>query len=358
MVAVVLVHVLAVLRPLDVLFPVDAWTIGRHLLQGDIPYRDFQFEYPPLSLAAFVLPGLVPRGLANHMLALQAVTVELLAVASIRRQPGALRRYAVLSVLVFPLLAGGIDALPMAALAASTALLADGRPGGMGRRRRGGDGQGHPRVGWAWCRRHLAVAAALLAVTGAVLLAPLALGTHANDDWVTYNLNRGVEIGSVAATTTWLAHTAEGEPSTFEYRFKANEIAGAAGAATAWMVIGGIAMAWLVWRSPGRDSWALALLAVDVFLVLSKVLSPQYIAWTAPLAAVVGGRTFRLHLLMAGLTVAAFAAGHHQAVALAILAARNTGLVATAASGLWGLRRPVPQAPQAAAPRRQLVLAR
>ena len=38
----------------------------------------------------------------------------------------AVGRYALLSLLMFPFLAGGIDAVPMAALAASTALLADG----------------------------------------------------------------------------------------------------------------------------------------------------------------------------------------------------------------------------------------
>lgn len=349
LVAAVLIHVLAVLRPLDVLFPVDAWTIGQRLLDGDLPYRDFQFEYPPLSAVAFVLPGLVPRGWASHVLALQAVALEAVAILFIRRQPGALRRYGLLSILVFPFLAGGLDSLPMAALAASTALLAAGRPAGWVVAALGGMAKIVPVVAWSWCRHHLAVAGAMLVVTAGMLLAPLALSRHDNHDWVSYNLNRGVEVESVAATTTWVANGITGTPSTFAYRFKAYEIAGASGAAAAWMVAGGLAMACLVCRSRGRDAWWLALLAVDIFLVACKVLSPQYLAWTAPLAAVVGGRVFRLHLLMIGLTVAAYALVPGQAAVLAVIAVRNVVLVGTVGWGLWQLRRPVTPPPAASA---------
>ena len=351
--AVVLMHVLAVVRPVDVLFPVDAWTIGQRILHGDVPYRDFQFEYPPLSLAAFVLPGLVPRGLANHVLALQALALEVVAVLFIRRRPGAIGRYALFSFLMFPFLAGGIDAFPMAALAASTALLAAGRPAGWAVAALGGMVKVIPAVAFAWCRQHLAVAGALLVVTAAVLLAPLALAENPNDDWISYNVNRGVQVESVAATTTWVANGATGTPSTFEYRFKAHEIAGASGAAAVWTVAGILAMAWLAWRSRGRDAWWLALLAVDIFLVSSKVLSPQYIAWTAPLAAVVGGRVFRLHLLMAALTVAAFTLAEGQTTILLLIAVRNVVLLGTVAWGLWTLRRPpapVPAPSEAATP--------
>lgn len=344
-VAAVLIHVLAVLRPIDVLFPVDAWTIGRRLLDGDLPYRDFQFEYPPLSAVAFLLPGLVPRGWANHVLAIQALALEAVAVLFIRRQPGALRRYAALSILVFPFLAGGLDGLPMAALAASTALLADGRPAGWVVAALGAMAKVVPVVAWSWCRHHLVAAGALLVATVALLLVPLAMSQDRNDDWVSYHLNRGVEAESVAATTTWLANGVTGTASTFAYRFKAYEIDGASGAALGWMVAGGLAMALVIWRSRGRDAWWIALLAVDVFLVSCKVLSPQYLAWTAPLAAVVGGRVFRLHLLMIGLTVAAYAVVPGQVAVLAVIAVRNVVLVGTVGWGLWCLRRPVTPPP-------------
>lgn len=347
LVAVVLIHILAVLRPIDVLFPVDAWTIGRRLLDGDLPYRDFQFEYPPLSAVAFLLPGLVPRGWANHVLALQAVALEAVAVLFIRRQPGALRRYGLLSILMFPFLAGGLDGLPMAALAASTALLAAGRPAGWVVAALGGMAKLAPVVAWSWCRHHLAAAGALLVLTSAMLLAPLAMSRDRDHDWVSYTFHRGVEVESVAASTTWLVNGITGTPSTFAYRFKAYEIAGASGAALGWMVAGGMAMALVIRRSKGRDAWWIALLAVDILLVSCKVLSPQYLAWTAPLAAVVGGRVFRLHLLMIGLTVAAYAVVPGQEAVLAVIAVRNAVLVGTVGWGLWRLRRPVPPPPAA-----------
>lgn len=345
LVAVVLIHVLAVLKPIDVLFPVDAGTIGRRLLAGDLPYRDFQFEYPPLSAVAFLLPGLVPRGWASHVLALQALALEAVAIFFIRRQPGALRRYALLSFLVFPFLAGGLDGIPMAALAASTALLAAGHRAGWLVAALGGMAKVGSVMAWAWCRHHLVAAGALLVVTATVLLAPLALSGGHNYDWVSYNLNRGVQAESVAATTTWIANGVTGTASTFAYRFKAYEIDGASGAALAWIVAGGVAMGCLICRSRGRDAWWLALLALDIFLVSCKVLSPQYLAWTAPLAAVVGGRVFKLHLVMIGLTVAAYAVVPGQTAVLAVIAVRNVVLVGTVAWGLWSLRRPVTPPP-------------
>lgn len=347
LVAVVLIHVLAVLKPVDVLFPVDAWSIGRRLLHGDLPYRDFPFEYPPLSALAFLLPGLVPQGWSPHVLALQAVALEAVAVVFIRRSPGAVLRYAVLSILMFPFLAGGFDALPMAALAASTALLAAGRPAGWVVAALGGMVKVVPGVACAWCRHHLAAAGALLVLTAAVLLAPLAMSRHRNDDWLSYNVNRGVQVESVAATTTWVAHEVTGRASTFAYRFRSHEIAGASGPAVVWMAAGGLAMVWLICRSRGRDAWWIALLAVDILLVSCKILSPQFLAWTAPLAAVVGGRVFRLHLLMIGLTVAAYTVASGPAAVLAVIAVRNVVLVGTVAGGLWRLRRPVPPPPAA-----------
>ena len=342
-VAVVAIHLLAVARPVDVLFPVDPWSVGRLLLDGRIPYRDFQFEYPPLSALAFILPGLVPKGAAATVLALQAVAMELAAVAYIRRYPGALRRYGAMSFLLFPFLAGGFDAFPMAGLAVSTALLAAGAPAGWWVVAAGAMMKISPGVAWVWCRRHLVVAAAALAVTLAVILVPVALAENRDDDWLTYNIDRGVQVESVAATTTWLARQVNGNPSTYEYRFKAFEIDGATVAASVWVVAGALGMLWVFVRARGRDAWVLALVAVDLFLISSKVLSPQYFAWTAPLAAVVGGPAFVLHLAMAALTVLAYTVVSGSEAILTVAAVRNVVLVGTVAWALWQLRRPAPE---------------
>ena len=340
LVAVIAIHVLAVLKPIDVLFPVDAWSIGRMLLHGRLPYRSFAFEYPPLSTLAFVLPGLVPHALARNVLALQALALEAVAFLCIRRSPGAIRRFGLLSFLLFPFLAGGFDAFAMASLAAGTALLAADRIGGWAVVAVGTMIKASPGVTWVWCRRHLGAAALSLVITAAVISVPVVLARHRDDDWITYNLDRGVQVESVAATTTWLGRQAVGHPSTYTYRFKAFEIDGASAEAAAWAGAGVLAMAWIALRAKGRDAWQLSLLVVDVFLVASKVLSPQYFAWTSPLAAVVGGPVFAVHLVMAALTVVAYTVVSGRQAILAVAAIRNVVLVGTVAVGLWRLRRP------------------
>ncbi len=347
---VVAMHILAVARPNDVLRPVDAWSIGRLLLEGNVPYRDFQFEYPPLAALAFLLPGLVPQVAAKTVLALQAVALELLAIAFIWRYPGALKRYLWLSFLLFPYLPGGFDAFPMAALAVSTALLSQGRRSGWAVVAVGTMVKLGPGLAWVWCRRPLVTAAGALAVTLAVVLAPVALARERTDDWLTYNLDRGVQVESVAASTTWLARQVNGSPSTVEYRFKAFEIDHASLAVAVWTVAGAAGLGWIALRSRGRNAWAVALLAVDVFLMSSKVLSPQYFAWTAPLAAVVGGRAYVLHLAMAGLTVLVSSLVDHSQAFLAMAAFRNAVLVATVALGLWQLRAPTGEPEEAPTP--------
>lgn len=339
-IALVAIHILAVARPVDVLFPVDPWVVGRMILHGHVPYRDFQFEYPPLATLGFLLPGLVSHGAAQTVLALQAVALELVAMAAIRPIPGALRRYAALSFLLFPFLAGGFDAFPLAALAVSTSLLAAGKPAGWAVVAAGAMLKISPGVAWVWCRRHLAIAAVALTATGAVLVAPVALARHRDDDWLTYNIDRGVQVESVAATTTWVTRQVLRHSTTYQYRFKAFEIDRATAESAGWVVVGALGMLWIALRARGRDAWVLALLAVDLFLVSSKVLSPQYFAWTAPLAAVVGGRPFVLHLVMAGLTVVAYTLVSGTEAILAVAALRNVILVGTLGWGLWQLRAP------------------
>ncbi|MEO7554997.1 MAG: hypothetical protein ABIV94_00155, partial [Acidimicrobiales bacterium] len=177
LVAVVVVHVLFVIGPLDVLFPVVAHDLGQNLLHGKVPYRDFRFEYPPLAAILFVLPGLAPSALAKAVLALEAVALEALVckVVFAPRGSAVLWRAAVASVLVFPFLSGGFDAVPMAAIAIATALLAEGRAAGWWVAAAGAAVKVAPGTVWAWARRPLGAGIAALAVALVVLFAPLAL---------------------------------------------------------------------------------------------------------------------------------------------------------------------------------------
>jgi hypothetical protein len=344
--AVVGLHLLFVLAPADVLAPVDPWRIGRMIWQGQIPYRDFPLEYPPGAVLAFLLPGAVPHALAEPVLALQAVAAELAVIFLVlRKVDGALWRWLPLSLLVFPFLSGGFDALPMAAIAISTALLAAGRPSGWWVAGAGTLIKLSPAAAWAWSRTAWRTALAALALTAVALLGPTALADHPDDSWFGYTLHRGVQVESLAATTTWVGHRLTGEPSEFAYRFKSFELDGAEGAAKAWLAIGAVGIllvALRATRAPKIDPWLAAFTTVVCLLLSSKVLSPQFIAWPAPLVAVLGGRWFQAWLAIAAVSLFAYL-GTGATWILTVSTMRNVGLVAVAALGLralWGGEMP------------------
>lgn len=336
----VAVHVMAVLAPADVLAPVDPWEIGRKIWEGAVPYRDFGFEYPPGAILAFLLPGAVPKDLAGTVLALEAVAAEVAVVLLLRRFDGALWRWVPFSILLFPFLAGGFDALPMAAIAWSTALLAAGAGAGWWVAAAGAAVKLVPGGAWVWGRRGLWQAVAALVVIVPVLLAPGLLARHPDDAYLGYTLHRGVQVESVAASTTWLGHRLTGRESTFEYRFKAFEIEGAGTVAAAWALVGFAGLAVVAWgaRRAGADPWLASFTTVLLLMISSKVLSPQFVAWPAPLAAVLGGRWFVGWLLIVGLTVVAYV-GEGPTWILTFALARNVALLALAGAGLWQLVR-------------------
>lgn len=336
--AAVLVHVLAIWRPVDVLSPVDPGRVGRLLVTGHVPYVSFAFEYPPLAALGFLLPGLVPHTAAKLVLAVQAAALEGVVVWLLfRSRPGALRRYAVLSMLLFPILAGGFDAIPMATIAIATSLVVDRRATAWIVAALGAAAKLSPGVLLIWWRVRTRAAAVCAIAAGAILVVPLAMARHRDWDWITYNVDRGVQIESVPATTVWLVRGLLGHSSTYAYRFRSVEVDHARAAALLWAIVGITVLVWLVIRAPG-NTWRTTLVALDVFLLSSKVLSPQYMVWTAPLAAVVGGPLFLAHLVMALLTVVAYAFTDSNAKLLAVIAARNLVLVATVGYGFLSLR--------------------
>jgi hypothetical protein len=339
--ALLAVHVVYVIAPADVLAPVDPWRVGRWLWQGQLPYRDFAFEYPPGAALAFLLPGAVPSALAPPVLALQAVAAEIAVVFFVlRRFEGALWRWVPLSLMVFPFLAGGFDALPMAAIAGSTALLASGASAGWWVAALGALVKLSPGAAWIWHRPARAAIAAL-AVTIPLLLLPAALAPHPDDSYIGYTLHRGVQVESVAASTAWVGRGLIGRDSTFAYRFKSFEIDGADAFAAFWAAVALAGLAVIALRARGADPWLAAFTTVVLLLILSKVLSPQFVAWPAPLAAVLGGRWFRAWLVVVALTLLAYF-GSGPGWILALTSLRNVTLLVVAAAGL----RELVQAPR------------
>ena len=338
--AVVLVSVVLrvafVVAPFDVLAPIDSWELGRALWRGDVPYRDFPLEYPPGALVAFLLPGAVPHGVANHALALQAFAIEGTMWWLLRDDQPALRRYLLVSLFTAPLLSGGFDAFAVAAVAWSTALLARGDARGWGAAAFGAAVKLFPGVAWGWCRRRPALGVVALVAAVGVLLAPLAIADR-EDTPIGYHVDRGVQNESVPASSTFLFNRLRGEGNRYEYsaESKSNELIGAEGAGTAALVLFGVAAAAVAVASMRhqRDDQAhlRALTLLLLVLCASKVLSPQFVVLLSPLVAVVGGGLFLAYVPVAVLTLGAFLVDERRSDAfVAVATVRNALLVGMA----------------------------
>jgi hypothetical protein len=93
-------------------------------------------------------------------------------------------------------------------------------------------------------------------------------------------------------------------------------------------------------RARGADPWVAALTAVLLVLCSSKVLSPQYLAWGAPLAALASGRLYQGYLALTAITLLAYSVGGGATTILAFSAVRNLGLVGLTLMALRTAARP------------------
>jgi hypothetical protein len=114
---------------------------------------------------------------------------------------------------------------------------------------------------------------------------------------VRFHLDRPVQIESSTATVLEITGGSRvtGDPIQHD-AFKSNGLAGGLAGpvltlSTLALLAVAAALAVLVARRPSEDALLLAVLGVVIaFVALGKVLSPQYMCWLVPLAAVVAGR--------------------------------------------------------------------
>lgn len=342
------------------------------LADGWRPYADFGFEYPPLALAPIALAGGEHGELA---LAVAMLGCLLVAQWCCRRLAGPVAAWI---VAVSPLLMGAMvrthyDALAAAVAIAAVLALARDRPRlGLALLGAGAMVKAWPlvlvpvAVAWLAGRGQARAAAqgvvACAAVCG-IVLAPFALadgGTAGLRDAVRFHLDRPVQIESTPASVLFAigeshvtGHPVRPDP------YKSNGLAGgpadAVQALFAALLVAALAGA-TVLAGRGRDAaWLVrcCLLAVLAFVALGKVLSPQYMVWLVPFAAVAWAQGARL---AAGLTLAAVAATQLEfparyvdlvaadPAAIAIVAARNGLLLAAALSLAAGSARSRPRA--------------
>jgi uncharacterized membrane protein len=324
------------------------------LAGGAAPYSGaFPFEYPPLAL----VPIALARALGgDYETALGALTLlaGLATLLGVRVLGGARAAWA---FALTPLAAGAVlrthyDLLAAAVLVAALLAFDRRRPtAGFALLGLGAMVKGFPVVlvpiaaAWSW--RHLGRRTALagLAAFAVVVLAISApfLGEGYLDAY-RFHLDRPVQLESTPAVVLYaLGGSVVTGTDTVADEFNSNGLVG--GAAGAVQVVFGVlavaVLALLAWlaslRSEPRHLLLCCIGGVLAFVALGKVLSPQYVAWLAPLAALLLAWRERaaaaLLALAVVLTQVEFPSRYQQLVngddaTRAIVAARDAALVA------------------------------
>ena len=312
------------------------WTIGVFKTYGDLmraghtPYRDFVLEYPPLAAPLLWLPSLVTRGAAGYRLAfaVEALAFDLLGVGVglwlVRRAAPHIPCWGVVLAQPLWLLCAGrvlvFDRFDLSAavlMLLAIALVVARRP----------------RL--AWFVLGLASALKLYPVVLLPLFALVALSggrrwrlagdlgafaaaivvpglivargdLPAVATFLTYHLDRGLEIETVAASALMVARSLSG-PVSQRRGHGGNEIVAPLAplltSLTLPLTVLALGAVYLVaWRR--RHCWAdtpalvddlarLSAAAVLAFMLAGKVLSPQYLLWLYPLLPLLGRRRLR-----------------------------------------------------------------
>jgi uncharacterized membrane protein len=356
--------------------------------RGLVPYHDFFFDWAPGSVppvfAPVGLPG--PYYVAFHILIFVYAALALLAVAYLLVLLGASRRriYALtLAAAVVPIALGAIaidslDYWPALFTTAGLAAIVAGRS------RLGFGLLGFAIVAklyavvivplaliWIWRRRSrdeavrslaVGVAVAIVVALPFLIIGPTGLGFTVKSQFV-----RGLQMESLGASILMAldhlglydAHVVVGQPYSLDV---AGGVAKAVGAVFSLLTIA--ALIW-IYRAyaRGRDEAqrfvTASVAAVTAYVVLGRVLSPQYIVWLIPLIPLVAGTagvvaTAAL-VAAAGVTMTWFPGRFWHLVAVSPVSwfalLRNILLVVVLAATAWPLlRRREPQ-PAYAEPR-------
>ena len=269
---------------------------GDATVHGAVPYRDFQLEYPPAALPAFVLPSLGHEGdraaydrwFDREMLVCWCLV--LLGVALISRSPVPLAVVATTPVLLGPVMFSRFDSWPTAlailALAAfvrswfraaavllGVAIAAKLWPFVL-----------LPvlavRRGWAFAAGTVAVAAAIFLPF--VVLAPGGV-------WHSFHqqLFRPLQIESLGGAVLIAVHrlfgTRLGVVSTFGSQNVIGPGAHVVAVVSTIFLVAALVAVWL----RGRALLPTAAACVLALLAFGKVFSPQFVVWMVPFAAMV-----------------------------------------------------------------------
>jgi uncharacterized membrane protein len=292
---------------------------GEAMAAGEVPYRDFDLEYPPAALPLFWLPTLGP---SEHyqaifgvlMLACAAAMLALVLRGAVALEASPQRLLAVaVAIGLFPLALGTVvltryDLWPAALTAAALAAVLVGR-----------ERLGFVVLGVAVAakiyplvllpplllyvlrregRRETAIGLGAFAATLAVIVLPFALvAPEGLWESVERQLGRPLQIESLGSSLLLAAHQLGFYDPTVVSTHGSQNLAGPLPdrLATAQTVLqaGALVAVWLLFaRGPAtpRRLVAASAASVVVFVAFGKVLSPQFLIWLVPVVALVAGR--------------------------------------------------------------------
>ena len=360
---------------------------GEAFLDGALPYRDVFFEYPPLAAPILVLPALAGDGPEAYRLAFAGLALALAAgvvllTGALAERTGGAHRAALLAVALAPLVTGAMirthfDLAPVALTLAALLLICADRPrSGFAVLGLAAMTKGYPLlvapVALAWLvargrqRDALAGTVALALTVTAIAIATLALSPSGALDAVNYHRERPLQIESTPALVAQGLDALGAGRSRVVNSHRSDGVEHPAGEVLTLtfvvLLLGAIALcARAAMRRPGPRELVLAALAATVaFAALGKVLSPQFLVWVVPLAAL--ALAWRLYALAASaaaaivLTLVEFPAHYEDLVAgdpavTWLVVARNGLLLLTLVLALRAaVASPAPEAAAARSP--------
>ena len=287
---------------------------------GQIPYRDYLVEYPPIALLVFLIPRLFVSGFAAYRVAfgvellLFNAFAVLLVVRHVARAEGPdqvplrLAWYTAFFASLCPLLMGPYDLAPMAiafaaahtwfhrrnalgGFLAGVGVLLKIFPGAVAA----------PALVWEIVHLRASRGRGMLAFLGTITAGVsfwLWLGGRGVVNSFLYHAERGLEVGSLYVGILLLLGKVKGERPTWAHDHGAIHLAPewSDPIAKLTMPIQIAALLFVMWRyrrSGMKDGVRYAGAAVLAFMVMGKVLSPQFLIWLIPFVTVLGGRMGR-----------------------------------------------------------------
>jgi hypothetical protein len=297
---------------------------GDAMRHGQVPYRDFQLEYPPAALPVFVIPSLLRsqdgdlsgyrQGFEAEMLVCGALVLMFMLSVLLSLDAGRVRIGGALGFAALaPLLLGSVElsrfdlwpaALTTGALAA---FVAERQRLGAGALGLAVAAKLFPGVlvpvaaAWIWRRGgrcELLVCTGVFAAVLALCFGPfVALSPHGVWHAVTTQTSRPLQIETLGAGVLLVAHAVGGLGITMRSGHGSQNLAGSGPDALAIvqtvLQAAALIVTW-VWfaRGPAARERLVRASAASVcaFVAFGKVLSPQFLIWLVPLVPLVRGR--------------------------------------------------------------------